>query len=131
MKKISITTEYWLLKEHEMTANDTIYYYVRVQSLNVSSWMVGYLSSIGIIYFVGPEIVGDTRDKLEIEFQKELKEIEISEKQKRKIKDECFLTIEDFNEWWYQNDVDIISISSHRNIDSGNRNTVVYYHENN
>ena len=69
MKKITKTTNYWLLKP---VSKDSKYYYIRCQTegiLHSYVWFVGYENHMGLISSVGSDLTDDEIKELEIEFQ--------------------------------------------------------------
>lgn len=48
---------------------------------------------------------------------------------KRPIKMAEFRNIDEFNEWWFENNVDIITMNTYLDLKIGERVTTVYYHE--
>jgi len=75
MKKISVTTSYYLFKPHEIQSLDHKYYYIRVVNElfpSDKSWHQGYENHFGGVSIVGAPLPLELSTSLEAEFQKEI-----------------------------------------------------------
>jgi len=73
MKKISITTNYWLFKRIE----NTKYYYIRIENQLMPEdkfWILGYVNDFGGVNTVEPSFDENKSVELEKEFQEEINE---------------------------------------------------------
>ena len=77
MKKITVTTTYYLLKPHDIQSDSYEYYYVRVENELMpenATWMQGYINHMGGVSMVGSPLSEELSAKLEEEFQEKLNE---------------------------------------------------------